>query len=590
MRKRLISIFLVLFIVLANGFAYADVKKDETVYVKLNYNGTPVETKIVNHLYGFGSSSSYSDHGRYNYIKNMTGSGKPEVKDGGEIVWPMELLKQGDIYYEGEIEKKSPLSVNIKYYLDSKEIDPRELGGKNGHLRIDIAASWDKNVDWKKAQLMGQIQLTADLDVFKNISSEGTRVVVGKKANITFAAFPPSNQSFTIEMDGQNIYLESINISLVPMAFSLPEDMKKGFNELLDGVDTMEKGSKKLASGAGDLANGTGEFKNGMIKLDEGISRLHGGISEINKSSSAISGGMEQFHSGLKEMSKQGVQISYGFGQITRGMETLSSKGEEIYAGLGKLNGGVSDTSSGTAELSKGLDALSKGHSQLAQLAAMYLQSEDPMLRQLAQGIINEEQGLKSLNEGLKKTSGGLKQINSNMMELNKGFGEYKNGVNQMAGSMKQMEDGIKILPEAMGQMDSSFETMKNGINKYFSGVNEVNKGFGAIKENTSSLPQNADKLLKGQLGIRDGVLSLNSGIKTMNKEINSNLPDTLFGSGENSYRSFADNERNKNSTVQFVMRTPSIDRPEVEKDYKEIKEVKKGFFERLTDLFKFKS
>lgn len=586
MRRKLVSVFLILFMMTINTFAFADAKKDETVYVNLNHDGSIAETRVVNHIYGYGASSLYKDYGKYISVKNMTGSLNPEIRDG-QIIWPMEALKSGDIYYEGTTSKELPIQLKIKYFLDGKEILPKDLGGKSGHLKIEICLEYSKNIDWKKAGFTTQIQLTPDLDVFSNIKTEGSRVTVGKKATIAFVSFPSSDQTFIFEGDGKDIYLDPINITLVSSSISLPEDIKKGLEELVLGVEKMGNGSVSLAKGADVLASGTLEFKNGMTQLDSGLGKLYLGTNELSKNSRNIGAGMEQFQSGLGEMSKQSGQLVYGFGQITTGMEAIAARGNEIYEGLGKINNGLKGINSGVSGLSSGLDNLEEGHKQLMQLAQAYLNSEDPMLRQMAQGIIQEGEVLAKLNGGLKETSKGIGEIQKSTGELYSGFGEYKNGLGELSGSMEQINQGVSKLPEGLNQLGSVFENLKDGTSKYFNGVDEVNKGLGLIKENTKALPGNAEKIVKGQRDLKNGILGLSKGINQMDRELSENLNSPLLGNKENEYKSFADNENNKNSTVQFIMKTPSIDRPVVEKEYSENDKAKKSFIDRFLDLFR---
>jgi X-X-X-Leu-X-X-Gly heptad repeat protein len=518
MKKRISCIILVLCLLVTNSYALSDVKKDETVYVQLKHDGAVEKVKIVNHIYGTSDSEYYTDYGSYIDVKNMINSEAPEVK-GDEIKWPIELLKEKDIYYEGTINKELPIQVNIKYSLDGKVLTPKEVAGKSGRLKIELNVVHSKTVDWDKAGLITQIQLTPDLDVFSNIKSEGSTVIVGKKANITFVVFPPKAQTINLEADVENLYLDPISLSVVSSSFSLPEDIESGFNELSGGID-----------------------------------KLYGGTSELSKNSQQLSGGLEKFHGGLNQISEQGGQLITGFGQIAAGMEALSQKGKEMHTGIGQLSGGIKELSTGTKELSAGIDQLSMGHTQLMQLAAIYAKSDDPMLRKLVEGIMQEGEALQKLNTGMKESSKGLETIEAVSNQVYNGFGEYKSGIGKMAGSMKEMNQGVSALPEGIKQLTKSFGTLRDGISRYFKGVDAVNNGLGLINKSTKTLP--------------------------------SNMSSSLLGSDEENYTSFADS-RNKNSTVQFIMRTPSIDRPEVKNVDTKAVDIKKGFFERLLDLFR---
>lgn len=588
MLKKLISITMILCLLFVNVLAASEVKKDETIYVNLKSDGTVAKIKVVNHIYGSDNASHFTDYGNYSNVKNMTGKETPEIS-GDAIKWPMELLRKGDIYYEGTIDKELPVALKIKYFLDGKEISPKDLGGKSGHLRIDIEITHSNAVDWDKAKLLTQIQLTADLDVFKEIKTAGSRVVVGKKANITFVAMPPGNQSFRFEAEGENIYLDPISITVVPSTISLSGDMKSGLEQLTDGLNKMGDGTSELAEGAKALTSGTGELKAGMAQLDKGVGSLYKGSKELSKNTHSLKSGIDQYYDGLKQMAGQGDQLISGFGQLSTGMETLGQKGNEIQQGLGQINEGLKAVDKGNAELSQGLDQLAAGHTQLMQLASMYANSNDPMLRKLAEGVIQEGEGLQKLNAGLKESSKGLGTIAGSTNQLYQGYGEYNTGIVTMAGSMKQMSQGVGALPAAMKQLVKGFEALKTGLDRYFGGVVEISKALGLLRENTKSLPQNTDKLLKGQTQLKDGIVSVDKGLAEMSQEINSSLGGLTAGDQKNSYQSFADNEKNKNSTVQFVMRTAAIERPEKAKaDFKPVEE-KKSFVDRILALFKKK-
>lgn len=586
MKKKIISIFLIIFILTSITFASADVKKDETIYVNLDYYGSLIQTRVVNHIYGYGKSDYYTDYGAYTDIRNMVNGIKPSLGKG-EVIWPMEALKSGDIYYEGAINKKLPIDVSIKYFLDNNVTSPKELGGKSGHLKIAIRIKYNKDINWSKTNIVTQVQLNPDLDVFSNINTEGNKVVIGKKAMITFVSFPSKDQTLTLEMDGENIYLDPINITLVPSSFNLPDNIKGGLDSLMDGIDKMDDASAKLIKGADSLVSGTEGLNEGMYELDNGIEKLYLGSSNLSSGSNSLSTGMDEFHKGLNEMANQGNQLIDGINQVSFGMGVLSTKGNELYDGLDKLHIGLKRTNSGTKDLTAGYNELYKNHNELAKLAKIYASSSDPMVRMMAEGIIKEGEAMKELNSGLNETSNGLDELEKGTEQLKTGFGEYKEGITQMKESIDKAKPNIEMLPYAISQMDKSFKALSDGINKYFGGVNELSKGLKLMHENTKQLPQNIKKLLNGQVQLRDGITSLGSGITKINSELDENINISLLSNKENSYKSFVNNDKNKNSTVQFIMRTPPIERPVEKKVYTKAPEVKQSFIDRLLALFK---
>ena len=57
------------------------------------------------------------------------------TSDGDKLTWATD---GEDIYYQGTTDKKLPVSVKLKYYVDGKEMKPSELKGKSGHLKITV--------------------------------------------------------------------------------------------------------------------------------------------------------------------------------------------------------------------------------------------------------------------------------------------------------------------------------------------------------------------------------------------------------------------------------------------------------------------
>jgi uncharacterized phage infection (PIP) family protein YhgE len=143
-------------------------------------------------------------------------------------------------------------------------------------------------------------------------------------------------------------------------------------------------------------------------------------------------------------------------------------------------------------------------------------------------------------------------------------------------------------LPAALKQMYDSFKNLRDGTDHLFSAMDQLNAALKSLKDNTQGLPGNIDRLISGQGEIGKGIHKLNySGIKKMEDELEKTLDNSFLGSKEGeSYTSFVDNQKNKNSTVQFVMRTEGIQKPKVEKP-QEAEEVKRSIIDRFLDLFK---
>lgn len=115
--------------------ANTDISKEETVYVNAAADGTPEEITVSDWLKNSASSGDLSDTSDLKDIKNVKGD-ETFSQDGDKITWNTE---DKDIYYQGTTTKELPVSMEIKYYLDGVQVSPDDLGGKSGHLKIEVA-------------------------------------------------------------------------------------------------------------------------------------------------------------------------------------------------------------------------------------------------------------------------------------------------------------------------------------------------------------------------------------------------------------------------------------------------------------------
>ncbi|MPN13252.1 hypothetical protein SDC9_160573 [bioreactor metagenome] len=168
------------------------------------------------------------------------------------------------------------------------------------------------------------------------------------------------------------------------------------------------------------------------------------------------------------------------------------------------------------------------------------------------------------------------------------GYNEYNKGLASLAENTKTMAREMSKLPEGIGTMKDGFGTIRYGTSRIFQGYEEINKGLGTMAKETQALPSAIDKITDGQKGVKDGISKLgNEGIHTMKTTLETSLQDSILGDKTDSVKGSFVNEKNSNTTVQFLLRTPAIEKAEVKKEKTEVKEEKKGFIQRFLDLFK---
>ena len=590
MKKPLLCISLVL-VMLFTSFttAFAEAFKDETIYVNLKNDGNVSDIKVVNHVHGFDDSDYFIDYGKYSDIKNLSNDAKPEIKDD-TVKWPTSLLKQGDLYYEGTINKELPLNFEIKYFLDGSEIKAEDLAGKSGDLKINIKVKENFKDKKNKPAFLTQIQLSLDLDKFSDINAKNaTSAIVGKKMNINFIYLPFGDGDFTLEAKGKNIELDPIVISIVSSSNGIPEEIKKKGNEFSSGINKMSDAGDKLEGGSKDIVDGTVKLKGGLSGLNSGLYKVYEGSNEVTLNSKKIYGGFSQFDSGLLDFKNKSSELSDGVKNIDEGLNSLSKESSSIKEGLYGLNEGTSKLNAGLGNVSAGMSELDKEHEDLCKLAKLLSSSSDPQVKMLAQGVLEEGKAIKSLDGALKESSKATGTISQNINNVYLGYDKYNEGLKSTTLGMNKLNTEMSILPEKINEMYSGHTKLTYGLKNMTSGYESMKDAYYKAYEGTKEIPSEVDKLINGEKQLQSGISSLNNeGIKKLKTSADQILnTEFLKVNNAKAYTSFADEERNKNSTCQFVMKTPSIKIKKEPKADNTAPEENKSFFQKLIDLFK---
>jgi len=554
------------------------VQKNETVYIVLNHDGSIKDERVVNRVWGTDESSKWIDYGEYQQILNMISADEPEV-EGNKIIWPMDILKAGSLYYQGVTDKDLPVEVSIRYYLDGKVIKGEELSGKTGNLKIKVKVinklkqnQFISYMGYRNTQeerdeeyyvpLMVQVTLKLDLDIFSGISAEGaTKVISGSEMNVGFGAYPYPEEEFTVEMRGKNIELEPINIAVVPQNIPFPDtgDTEESLVEMADGLEEIGDNTYKIVDGLNEMLNETDEFKNGIRQLADAIAEINHGAYELNNNSGNIGDGINNLIGGLDALESESGTLVSGINEIKQNTGTMS-------AGIKQLAGGASELSANITVLHNGMVSFQSGHQSLVTLAEAILAAypdipENAQIRTLAQGVIGENPAIGGFVSGTGMIDTGAANLSSGLNNLSNNFSVYSSGIDEIAS-------GTSSLPEGIGQLADGMRSLYNGWREYSDGISELYNGTQEFYNETVNLPADTGELINGIKEIRNAIEELaDKGIIEMEDGVAEGIDSIKFskaleeklGELAEGYNSFIDNDKNLNSEVQFIMQTEKI-------------------------------
>ena len=535
--KKIVSIIAIVALIMSVFIApaYAASEKNETVYGILNADGSVESVYVVNQLLG-----DYVDYGSYTQIKNLSSDTQPTI-EGDKITFPDEEIS-GGLYYQGTIDAELPMTFEINYYIDGKKIDASDLGGASGHLKIKIDYAINDKCDERLTDgIIAQIMITLNMDLASNINYyDGTSVITGNTMTISYTSLFEESGIAQIEADVTDFEMDSISISLLKGAFSL--------GDYENTIDSFKDGFLNLEDGAGELIDGTTELKGGIKSLVGGVKKLSSGLVELDKAGEQLSEGNSSYAAGLRQYTNGVLALSGGSSQIKSGLNDLASNGSAV--------------ASGVSQASSSLASLSSSSSDLAALAQTLLASDDPSVRALAQGTIDTLSGVSGISAGLSSASSGLESYTAGVSQAASNYAAFDAGIAQLAGNSNDIYTG--------------FESISSGFNKYSAGLSDASNGLKSLYSSIRSLPGDIQLLIDGQVEFKDGISEANEEI--------TNETDVLTNTS--AVVSFASPDKNNPSSVQYILITPAIKKPD-EAQSEAASEQTENFFTRFADLFK---
>lgn len=513
------------------------IEKDETIYVNLDCAGGVLGINVVNH-FKTGPVGIYQDFGSYESITNLTDDTTPSLVDDS-ILWEF-TESSVDFYYQGRLQEgELPWSFDIRYYLDQKETSADMLAGSEGELliRIEIKEN-NKAEEYFRKNYMLQLTIPINLQNSSIISAPGAiQMITGRTNTLAYTVLAQSSKVFEIKLKVKDFSMESIDIAIMKADVSTymeTENMTSGFQTLSEGMEELEAGTLQL--------------KEGISQLSTGIHELSQGLSRLSEGTHPLGDGMKDFNAGLETMKDNMGELSEGSLQIQEGLRNLAPKGDLLVAGY--------------QELEAGIRSIVELEPQLRELANLLVLSPDPNTKNMGQRILEQLEGLKLLQEG--------------MVTLNDNLKLYTNGITQLSNEYDSFHHGISSFPDGIVQMSEGFQKLEDGNAALYSAVTQLSEGAKEIDTSIYLLPSQVQQLADGQGELKKGAnLAINELQTFTNNNEKPQKPISFVAPG-----------RLEPNSVQFILRTPAIQKKQVSVEEDVTKEDKTSFWDRLTDLF----
>lgn len=475
--------------------------KEEVIYVMTGADGMVESVNVVN-IFGKGDVTDYGD---YSEVKLLNATDAISLENG-VVTFSTDKEK---VYYQGTLENAQiTWKISMKYSLDGKEILPDELAGSTGEL--GIALKIEKN-DACKGDFYEdyalQVNMTLSTENCENISAEGATVAnVGADKQISYTVLSVKGLDAEVTAEVRDFEMDAIAINGIKLDLDIEVDDK----ELMEKVTEIMNAARDLDDGAAAVSDGTGELRDGGSSLTDGAAAMEQ-IKSIP--------GYESDETCMGQLAQLEAQVP-----------SLSN----IVTLLGGSNAAILGTAQYFEAVQGGATELVNG---LAQLDGSYEQFDAAIAN-----LVNSVSGIADKVGALKA---GVNQLVESYGSLNGGINSYTGGVGSIASAYSQIVTATEALVE----------------------------GSGKLTEGSASLSQGTADLYDGIISLDDGAKELNDGTKEfhektdgMDSEIEDKIDDMLntISRSDAEIRSFVSEKKTNVESVQFVIKTGAIEKPEV--------------------------
>lgn len=491
----------------ASGTSDSDVYKEETVYVNAKASGKTDKVTVSNWLKNSGSvSGNLEDESTLSDIKNVKGDEK-YTADGDKLTWSTD---SEDIYYQGTTDKKLPVSVKLKYYLDGKEMKPSELKGKSGHLKItvDYKNNEKKNVsvDGKDTEVYTPFVMMTGMilpnETFSNVTIDNGKIISDGNKNIVIGFGMPGlkdslnlsseesdkvtiPESLSIEADVKDFTMSSTyTVALSDLLDDMNMDDIADVDDLQTALDDLEDAALQLVSGSDTLADGAGTLADGVNTYTEGVDTLNAGIQKYLGSNGELSGSVTEYVNGVNKVVKGVQDYTDGVNTLADGVSSYVDGEKQLAEGasqLTQLSTGLKKVQSAIAKMEASTDGKGKDREDIkvasSELAAGTQALEDSLGTKQVQALMAQVGSMvQTGNELIAQTE----QLESGMQ---KGVAEpVTNIVKELTVLQKEL-DGLNT------QLTNLKTTCESKVTELNTAIDDYNNKVAAAKNaaNTSS-------------------------------------------------------------------------------------------------------
>lgn len=455
------------------------IKKSETVYVTVE--GNEIKDKSVSVWLNSDKNIKANDKSNLTNVKDLKTD--KELKSENGYLKLDENKK--DVYYKGDTDKKLPVDVSVKYFLDGKEMKASELEGKSGHLKIVITS---KNNRYEAKTIDGQSRnvyspyvivaaMTFDDEKVENITSDDIKVVKDGKNEIVTTVMTPGmkqNLSKIVEDKELDNFKDEVSVEMDIKDYKPVEIYSVITNEFFQekkNIDSLDK----LQNGVKELQDNSQKLVDASVKLSEGQDQLNSGISQMQTGVTKLHNGSQKLASSTQQMQGKFSGIQSKVGPIQGYVAQMNDGSLKLYNGISDYTAAVAKIKENTAKIKAGSEKLAKGATDLDNGVGKLKDATS----QLRAGTENMKEMTAQKDQLLEKSS----QLSNGLNGLAGSYGQLADTVEQISGKSQQLKDSSAQFNEKLQQVaqlaggadgSASAEKIARGLESSAEGLNNA--------------------------------------------------------------------------------------------------------------------
>ena len=547
--------------------------KNESVYGKLNYDGT-VKSIIVNEqINNRDSLDIIEDYSELENILNIKNNAKYSLENN-HLTW---YANGKDIIYKGNIDKELPINLDITYMLDGKEYKAEDIVGKKGKITIKFKyTNNDRHGDLYTPFVVtlgtiinGDNNKNIDILNGKIVNNGSNYIVIGMAAPGLYESLDVDElrgiDTVTINYETTKFELSTIytiaTSKLIDSSdlkiFDKMDNIYKDINTLQDSMNQIEEGSKQLNDGINTLYTNYYLFNDGMNLVNTNFYRLNNGVQELHTKVNTILSNdkVEAIRNYLPQLEKDAEKIKEITNTYSDNINNLLDNSNTVVDNVTEdvlniinyleileeyldnnedystlITSYTNNINNYIDRISTFLDNIEYYLNTIDSLSDFALSSADYIINLYESDPDNASQELTTLynaaiaiknNEELTNLIDSLDKDKINFEELKNELNIAKEKMNNISEKLLQNDNElinrIDSIRKSCINLKDIEDKVKNTNNIIHENINKINDGIEIINE----LPDNIHKISTGIDQFEEGINAISDGTNQLYEGIN---------------------------------------------------------------------